>query len=107
MSKAKSSLTALKGALETGDAEALATAIGDCFHAAADNVSKAEKAATAKSTAESAECAALCDEIAATCAAGEPKAEEGLVGAIAWGELFQKLVAQLPAIISIFKSIFG
>jgi hypothetical protein len=71
-----------------------------------------QKAVSKATTADEVECAEACDRITAAVAALPPVAapdpsQPAVVGGIFDGALWQKLIANLPAILAIFRDLFS
>lgn len=105
---------ALKDAIASGDGPDILDALGDLSHDGADAwryFATPKLMASAKGNADLAKCIATCDEIVAQCtatAASPPIAKAGAsVGALWDGTILKLLLANLPALIDIFKQLFG
>lgn len=119
LSKAKTAFAALETAVESGDATECTAALGECCTAAAAYAEakahppKAKAGAKPVTAEDTAEVTAILDRLGQKCAAAQaaspapPAPEGGQVGALWDGTLFKRLVAALPAIIAIFKELFG
>lgn len=111
--KILSDAQALKAAVVAGDGPAILDALGNLSHDGADAwryFATPKLVQAAKSDPDLAKCIACCDEIVAECtklAANPPAAAPGAVGALWDGTILRLVLNNLPALIEMFKMIFG